>query len=556
VAELDFHLNIPPGAHLLVDLGCNGLSAGEDLPQLSIYGSNDEGKGGVIWQGTFPLTGTSHLDLDLGDFYSSLSVISFLIRADSPNALPYIAEPRLVFPERATIAESSNQQAERPRPRTIVLIVEDACRRDFLSPYNSRLMQTPNLDEISRNAVVFTNAYADCSWTKPSFAAMFTGQPFTVTGVVDWRSSLPPEIPTMAELLAKNHWRTTIFTANPATGKHFGLAKGFEYLYEFPEKATEVDVLNGKLQAADFIEPCRNWLGTLKPGDNALLVLHLMDTHMIYFPPDRYRRQTAQKLLDLLRNMPWIREKNCVSVNSEDFAPEFYGFLENQKGRKLTTFEVATCALLYYCGAVSYFDDTLPRLMEVFSQDDRLRDAVFILCSDHGEEFLDHGGVGHGGVLYQEMIHVPLLVWGKGMVPRRAEEHVGLIDLAPTIMELAGVALPGGLRGRSLLPLLTGEGKGDSRAQFAATSGDGMLRLSVVEGEWKLMGDMGQLYNLADDQGERENLASRYPVRMEYLMGLLRGYYATTGKAGTGRPGFEGLDKQVQDSLRGLGYIQ
>jgi arylsulfatase A-like enzyme len=553
-SELDFHLKIPAQSHLQMDIGNDSEPSEHKNPRLSIVGSKDGRNILKLWEGEFPQSANRHLDLDLSGLGDSVSAISLMVTSDSADTHPYVANLCITHPTQNQEPAPTPASSAEPHPRTIVLILEDACRRDFTSLYGNPIIKTPHLEELARNATVFDNAYARSSWTMPSVAAMFTGQPYTVSGVVNWYSPIRKEVPTIAEILTQNHWRTAIITSNFFTGDKFSISRGFENIEYIKADATNAS-MRTSAKAGDLVEPCQQWIASLKPDERAFLFVHLMDTHEVYYPPPPYREFYAPQLIPLAMLMHWFEPEKWNRITKSNFAREFIESLEAEKGRTLTPQECTAYSLLYDSGAVTYFDDTLPRFINILAHDDRLKDAVFIVCSDHGEEFLDHGGTGHGETLYQELIRVVLMAWGEGIKQQRVSEQVGLIDLAPTILDLAGVAKPQGLRGNSLLPVLMG-GRCESSPQFSATSFNGRLQLSVVDGDWKLLGCREFLFNLKADPYETHNVADDNPVMLEYLRGLIRAYYGSGRQVKINKSGAENLSQDVQDALRGMGYIQ
>jgi arylsulfatase A-like enzyme len=188
-----------------------------------------------------------------------------------------------------------------------------------------------------------------------------------------------------------------------------------------------------------------------------------------------------------------------------------------------------------------------------------------IVTADHGEEFLDHGALEHGHTLYQELLHVPLLVWGSHVRAARHEEPVSQVDVLPTVLDAVGIDPPDGLDGASLWPLLTGRGALEGgRELVAENSLYGDQRRAIVEWPYKLVIDveqpppqpgMGQpdvaLYDLERDPTERENLASERPEVAERLTAAL----ARRAPRELDRAPVE-LDADTRRELRALGYLR
>jgi HEAT repeat protein len=175
-----------------------------------------------------------------------------------------------------------------------------------------------------------------------------------------------------------------------------------------------------------------------------------------------------------------------------------------------------------YDGEISYVDQSIGRLVAGASQ--LLGPTIFILTSDHGEEFKEHGGYYHGSSLYDEQIRVPLLVGVPGVTPRVDRRPAQLVDVVPTVLSLLGQRIPESVRGRSLVPALIGRDEPD-RPAFSEVHTKKMVRL----GDWKLIHDYrrrtDELYHLSVDPRERTNLITRRPVEAARLRSRLNRWF-------------------------------
>lgn len=431
-------------------------------------------------------------------------------------------------------------QASIEHPQTIVLICEDALRRDFLPLYGNQAITTPNLDKLASQGVIFDNVYSPSSWTKPVFASIFTGEPPARTGAVKHDLMMRDDIPTLAETLEKNHWHTALFSANPYTSNKFGLHRGFRDLIELTKPPDKATGKQNKTYITDFFIPLRNWLCSLDQNEHAFIVLHLMDVHSPYHPPAEFPALYNTKKEQVLSTMPWFKPDSMTNLPSG------------------LTKEVLESELLNYCTSISYFDEKLAELLQLFEDSNRSNDTVFIFFSDHGEEMLDHGFVRHGHTLYNELIRVPLFIWGTGIKKARVSDTVNLTDLMPTILELAGVNPPEGVMSSSFTDILAGEEHIHQQAQFSETIQNPPHQICVTYGDWKLIlkGDLYELYNLKEDPRETDNLAQENPVRLGMLRGMLLSWWReiNSNTIGTGKTAK--LDDKTQETLKGLGYVQ
>jgi arylsulfatase A-like enzyme len=183
--------------------------------------------------------------------------------------------------------------------------------------------------------------------------------------------------------------------------------------------------------------------------------------------------------------------------------------------------------LARYDGEILSADQTIGRILHsIFEGRSGMEDTAVVVTSDHGEEFRDHGGYAHRDRLFEELIRVPLIVSLPGVPPRRTQSAVGLLDVAPTVLDLFELPAPG--RGRSILADVIGLRESPRRPIFASLAffpDDPSQSRAVVRGDFKLIFDpmsgRGQTYDLRADPEERQDLASLQPGRTRDLMQLL-----------------------------------
>jgi arylsulfatase A-like enzyme len=365
-----------------------------------------------------------------------------------------------------------------PRRPNVVVVLVDTLRADHLPTYGYPRATAPFLDSLARDGVVFENAWSTSSWTAPAAASLFTSlypQEHGVVHGLDRRADGAPggdrrlvnRIPdgeqTLAEMFKAAGYRTLGVSDNAHVSRETGFHQGFD---EF-ESATGAT-------AERLHKWVRDHRAQMAAGPYFLYV-HYVEPHEPYLPRD-----------------PWYSE----------FARD---------GRAHPTHAKYVDA---YDSEIRSLDDGLARLYRACGWAD---DTVVIVTSDHGEEFGDHGGGGHAHSLYSEVLRVPLLVHGlPGAVARRIDEPVSLVDVLPTLRELAGGAADPRAEGVSLLGLLRGGGQGFDRSLFAhlVQFETGRVWEATLAGEWKrirLRPGAPQLYNLADDPHETRDLSETLP---------------------------------------------
>jgi len=409
----------------------------------------------------------------------------------------------------------------RPAAKNVVLVLIDTLRADKLTIYNPRTrVKTPHMDFLAREAMVFNRPLAQENWTKPSVATLLTGLHPETHGTKNEKHVLPASATMISEHLRSVGFATAGFVANGYISNKFGFQRGWDTWTNY--------VREGKRNRAQFVmDDAVAWLGRRPQDKPFFLYVHTIDPHVPYVPPVRYRA--------LYDNEPY---------DGPVRAAETAKLLERIKtgAIRLTARDRFRLEALYD-GEVTYHDDHLARLYEALARQGLLDDTLLIVTSDHGEEFFEHGSVGHGHSIYEEMLHVPLVVRlpGAGPLAERAtsEAEVGLVDVVPTVCEILGVDCLEGIEGRSLVPLMTGAGiDGWPQASFSDfLDGQRVVR----SGRYKLVyrGLATTLFDLETDPGETADLSGERPVSlaaMRDLLGLHQGRFVPAGEVDGAAP--------------------
>jgi arylsulfatase A-like enzyme len=327
--------------------------------------------------------------------------------------------------------------ARRPAPN-VLLIVVDTLRADGVGWVSGKPDVTPFLDSLAERAFVFRNAYAASSWTDPSVASLLTSRYASQHGVSTLLAVLAERERTLAEVLRKHGWATGGFSANSLLAAELGYDQGFEHWDSFPPgKATastepkeRADRLNAKALA---------WLDGVGHGRPVFLYLQYMEPHFPYDPPGEYRRKALAGTGDAA-----AAERTLADMMAH---AERWSLTDDPEAIRI--------ARALYDGEVTSLDARLREMFDALRARGFLDDAIVVVTADHGEEFGDHGHNGHGRTLYQEVIHVPLLVLLPGQTRgARIDEVASLVDVAPTLLDLVGILRPATVEGRSLASLV------------------------------------------------------------------------------------------------------
>jgi arylsulfatase A-like enzyme len=421
-------------------------------------------------------------------------------------------------------------------PRHLVLISLDTLRADRLGLHGYAQRTSPELDRWAERAFVFERALAPSNATIASHHALFQSR-FAGAALADRDGA-----PTLAELLRQQGFRTVAFTGGGTMSREAGFARGFELWQE------------GLEDFAESVPRALRFLDEVARGDaRAYLFVHGFDVHLPYDPPEPYASRfappgyagpvTGPATLPLLRGVRRIFEQ------AHRASPPALDATDRARVSALYDAEIAS------------MDAWLARLLARIDAADLRGDTLVAILSDHGEEFWEHGSVLHAHTLYQELLHVPLLlrVPGREARVRRIAERVSLLDVLPTLLELLEVPAPAELRGRSLVPLLDGEALPPQPLFAEGFAFDAKLQ-SVVDGEWKLIRELGsgrlELYDLFTDAGERNDLAARRPRERERLRALLDATLGTTVPATDPLAMPPRIEPATQERLRALGYVE
>jgi arylsulfatase A-like enzyme len=414
------------------------------------------------------------------------------------------------------------------RSKGLVLISIDTLRRDHVGLYGYARPTTPALDTLARRAIVAEDAVSVSSWTLPSHLSMLTSVEPGVHGGTHSGARFNGRVATLPALLKQAGYATQAVTSHLYVSQAYGLDTGFEHLDFHQDR-----------KAAETVARAEALIDRL--GDRPFfLFLHFYDPHWHYAPPEY-----ALRLFEHSYSGP-------VSGLWQDF--------KNRTRDSLTPADLAHLLALYD-GEIRYTDDNLGRLLAHLRRRGLAESTLVLVTSDHGEEFLDHGSWEHQKTLYEEVVRVPLVVHAPGFAPRRESAPASLLDVAPTLLNWAQVAVPPSMQGRSLLrPLETRESYGETDHTVDRRP---LLFLRGGARSWKAIFALDhdgtrvtseQWYDLASDPKEQANTPPRAHIADEVRARALRRWQETRRRGGPSAPAI--LSPAQIESLRALGYIQ
>jgi choline-sulfatase len=434
------------------------------------------------------------------------------------------------------------------RGPNLVLVVIDCLRPDHLGCYGCSRDTSPRIDKLARSATVFRNVYSNAPHTKPSVASMFTSLHANSHNAVRLGDVLPEEALTLAELLKNAGYHTCFINGgNSMIGEGFGFRQGFDYYrYVTPDSAAETTRASSVTH--EFTRHLR-WVGTKR----FFAYVHYMDLHIPYHN-NRYNEFFAPTLnRQLGPGQIWP-----VDVRGLPFGAE-------------KTDEVREHLVALYDGQIRFVDESIAAIVRSLEEHDLLRRTLVVITADHGEEFWEHRNFEHGHTLYDELLHVPLIMFGNHMGRADVETRVQLVDVLPTFCELAGAPLDR-LRpvGRSLLGALgrpapqgpsrvfaTGTLYGDEKFCLIQNGAKLIINTGETDGKCELTGwssdSRFELYKLGTDPGERDNLVDREPGLVHALEQSLT---ELAGQTSPFQRRTTSLDKRTREALQALGYVR
>ncbi len=411
-----------------------------------------------------------------------------------------------------------------PAYPNIILITLDTTRADRMGFMGSRRGLTPNLDKLARDSAVFTRAYSQAPFTPSSHATILSGTYPQYHQVFAFSMLLAKTVPYLPDILGANGYRTGAFVGSMALDPKFsvpGFERGFDTYYAGfqpgPDEAGEERYHTVEFRAGEVVKHAVGWLGKRPPGPFFIWV-HMFDPHDPYDPPEPYKTRYAKALYD---------------------------------------------------GEIAYMDSALGNLFRELKANGLYDGALIAVTADHGESLGAHGEDQHGILLYDETIHVPLVIklpHGQA-AGKRVENTVELADIMPTVLGSLGIAVPDKVQGQSLLGFLEpGTPKGEaaasawqdraaySEADYGHLAFGWSAMQSLRTGKYLYVeAPRRELYDQGNDPRAEHNLAQASPAVADTLSAKLKDFLQKTTNNAE-RPKTIISAEQAHE-LTALGYI-
>jgi len=407
--------------------------------------------------------------------------------------------------------------------KNIIFIVVDALRQDHLGMYGYERNTSPNIDTFAADALVFQNTISQSSWTSPSITALFTSK---------YPKGPIQEDRTLAQWLNEHGYQTSAFVANPIMFPKNGYANGFESYNLLPWK-----------KDSKIVSLSLDWIQSRDKSRPFFLFLHLMGPHAPYRPSPPYDQRFGNHDTGPVDN-------SIVSYKKIMAQKEPLRLSENVLDRLIDLYD----------GEIVFLDDQFKQLISSLKDLGLFEDSIIVVVADHGEEFMDHGGLGHGHTVFDELIRVPLII--RGIDDLNGSRYSGLfeiIDLGPTLVSYLGIPFDYKVDGEDFLEHLK---KNESLKKVAFS--EVYRTVGVRSGNWFICARTENekvIYNPHEKKfyfydlkrGRAESLLNgeEQDRTMEFLKASLQ-YWRNE----YGEKGFQiKVDAETLKALRSLGYV-
>jgi arylsulfatase A-like enzyme len=445
--------------------------------------------------------------------------------------------------------------SEETKPNIVFMLV-DALRKDHLGCYGYARKTTPFIDELAKNGLLFENAIAQAPWTSSSVASIFTGKyPSQIgvgaiedsSGMRNLDHSLPSVLRkktlTLAEVLKKAGYKTHAIGTNPYIVDKFRMLQGYrKKTYRHNAQANEIMDI-----AIDTI--AKHTAGSQSPF---FVYLHLMDLHTPVDPPPPF--DTFFPTLDSAPHK--MEHKEWEIFNEQEIDSEKFKIYKSHK-------------LALYDGSLNYLDFQIGRFVSYLKEAGLTDNTIIVIASDHGEEFWDHAhfemnnfhdprniyGIGHGHTVFKELLDVPLIIFGNDIPLGKVKQQVRNIDIAPTLLGLAGLSsADDNMEGIDLIGKLKHNELKDMIA-FSEDIAYGYEQKSLQNRDHKYIRYQNRelLFDKTNDPNEMIDISGDKPVILqqfrEFLDDMLKQFEhkeRVTVK----------LDEETKKRLRSLGYLK
>lgn len=484
----------------------------------------------------------------------------------------------------------------------VILIVMDTARADHLSCYGYSRKTTPNIDKIARQGVLFENAFSTAPWTPPSHASIFTGKYPSHHKTFGRNVQFKNQDTSLAQILSSNGYRCIGVTSSPLLGLGSGFETGFHEYVEMSDEHFLSNLSSARLWTKDIIRtiifgPDKSSYkvtelvkGLLKKHCRErapfFLFVNYLGCHVPYDPPRPFKGRFCDNFNE---SRLYIKEfflkkmlrRTSETVSDQDLDIQRLQWIASGKGGVLFSMKKSFVSekeweivKLWYDGEIAYLDFLIGDLVDFLRDSDLFDNTLMIITSDHGENFGEHGLAGHALCVYDSVLHVPLIVSFPSLIieEKRIRNLVSIVDIFPTILDVAGVKFGEKISGKSLLPFEERKMHGFICAEYAGLhfmhafgTRTGSLELDRIDKGCKCIrnpvykyiitkdpsSEKEELFNVLRDPFEQVNVIAEYPDEAQHLKEQLQNVLDLSYFGPPELPD----NHRMMDRLRALGYL-
>lgn len=556
----EYVVDLPVGALLRFSLAARGSSASGAKLHAAVY--NAQGKKITRDFTNDHFRSGKEYAIDLARFERQMVRIVFAgDAANHPNLIISLINPVIYSSGEKRIPAASGMQktithdgavkekikSHPPRPNIIIYLV-DTLRADHLSCYGYHRETTPNIDRFANESIRFTRCFANASWTRPATASILTGLYPNKHRAETRHDRLPDTVTMLPEILKPNGYTTIFLTTNGNAAAEMNFNQGNDF-YKFvnPGEDRREHFHSSQRLNRVFFEMLESSPGLASKPFFAFL--HVIDPHDPYTPQAPFLQ---------FKKEDKTREKLC--------SPADINLKKREQG--LSREDIEYIQALYDC-EILHNDYYFGELVEFLKKKKLYENTLIIFISDHGEQFDEHGGMFHGHSIYNEEIHVPLIIkFPAGeFAGKRCELSVTQVDIVPTVLAYLGMKIPAELDGTDIIGLMSRTGY--ERDIFIKEALDKTNMAGIITSRQQkhiiTYGDSHftqaikyETYRLAADFGEKTDISKGYNIfqvgqvkfSIDYMIVELgRGAYKKE------RLDIDKLTPEVLQQLKALGYL-
>lgn len=453
----------------------------------------------------------------------------------------------------------------------VILILVDTLRSDHLNAYDYERPTAPNLQRMASEGALFRDCITQATWTKASVPSILTSLYPISNTVHEMVDRVPNSANTIAEVFRSNGYATISMSSVPFSGKMTNLHQGFEEVHEVGSLRGDISSKTSR----EYNDRLLPWIEEHRDGP-FFAYFHLFDPHDPFEPHRPYNTMWADpnKKAEHRHNEDIVRPHIAHPVLKQFCMPS----RTELEAAGVDPDSFTNYNLDWYDGSIREMDAEIGRLLERLDSLGLAENTIIAFTSDHGEEFLDHGASFHGQTVYGELTNVPLIFWSPGRIDAGTvvADTVSSVDIMPTLLEAAGIPVPGDLQGQSLAPLLTKgaeQGGWEPRPAFIEKAkligpgpGDtGLESYGIVDGQWRLIHHVQrpegaaefELYDHRNDPLNQTDIVADHPKVVESLAKQIADWrlMAEQQKLEIGDDATEGITSEELERLKSLGYI-